>query len=111
MHFPDPSNEITIMAQEYNIRGYLTTTPEIRYLKVNYRLIVTPDVLKFLPHQYVVIPTTVDFDDTKKKLVALGVESDQIISLPEYKAAWHIGKYIQLDWFCAERIQPCNGVC
>lgn len=87
--FPDPSNEITIMAQKYNIRGYLTTTPEIRYLKVNYRLIVTPDVLKFLPHQYVVIPTTVDYDDIKKKLVALGVESDQIISLSEYKK--HLG--------------------
>ena len=36
-----------------------------------------------------VIPTTVDYDDIKKKLVALGVESDQIISLSEYKK--HLG--------------------
>jgi len=37
----------------------------------------------------VVIPTTVDFADIKKRLVALGVESDQIISLSEYKK--HLG--------------------
>ena len=83
--FPDPSNEITFMASEYNVRGYLTTSMPIRFLKVNYRLIVTPDIIKFLPHKYIVIPNTVDFEKVKQQLVQAGINQDIIISLKEYR--------------------------
>lgn len=83
--FPNPSNKLTILTEMYNIRGFLTTNEEIRYLKANYRLIVTPDVMKFLPHQYVVIPDTVDFKNVKNELLACGVDANEIISLKDYR--------------------------
>lgn len=83
--FPDPSNRLTILTEMYNVRGLLTMTQEIRFLKANYRLIVTPDYVKFLPHKYIVIPDTVNYEETKSKLAEAGVSAKHIISLKEYK--------------------------
>lgn len=82
---PDPSNHITIMASMYNIRAYLSINQEVRFLKANYRLIITPDWIKFLPYKYIVIPNTVDFQNIKKQLISRGIVSEKIISEIEYK--------------------------
>ncbi|NMM99120.1 glycosyltransferase family 2 protein [Bifidobacterium olomucense] len=82
--FPSPSNDITLLASRYNVRGYLTDYDEVKFLKVNYRLIVTPDTMKFLPHQYVIIPNTVDFESVKSLLVKSGVDEATIISQNAY---------------------------
>ncbi|NRO89212.1 glycosyltransferase family 2 protein [Lactobacillus helveticus] len=82
--FPDPSNHITLMASKYNIRAYLTDEEKIAYLKANYRLIINPKNLKFIPHKYVVIPVTVNFDKIKEHLVEIGISSETIISEKEY---------------------------
>lgn len=83
--FPNPSNHITLMAAKYNIRAYLTDQEKIAYLKANYRLIINPKNLKFIPHKYVVIPKTVNFKIIKSNLVSLGVNEDSIITESEYK--------------------------
>ena len=83
--FPDPSNKLTILTEMYNVRGLITTTEEIRFLKANYRLIVTPDFVKFLPHKFIVLPGTVDFHRTKLELINAGIPENEIISLKEYK--------------------------
>lgn len=83
--FPNPSNKLTIYTEMFNVRGLVTTTEEIKFLKANYRLIVTPDFVKFLPHKYIVIPDTVDFDKTKNMLIECGVTEEEIISLMDYK--------------------------
>lgn len=87
--FPNPSNHLTMLTQMYNVRGLLTTTKEIRFLKANYRLIVTPDFVKFIPHEYIVIPDTADYDKTKAELVSCGIPADKIVSLKEYRK--HMG--------------------
>lgn len=58
----------------YNVRGILTSSEEIKFLKANYRLIVTPEFAKFLPHTYIVVPNTLDFDEMVKKYKALGID-------------------------------------
>lgn len=83
--FPNPSNKITILAELYNVRGYLTCCEEIKFLKANYRLIVTPSVAKFIPHQYILIPDTVQFEDIQKELVEAGIDSEIIISESTYR--------------------------
>ncbi len=83
--FPDPSNHITIMASMYNVRGYLTFREEIKFLKANYRLIVDPSFAKFLPHKYIIIPRTLDFESTRKRLMKSGIPSEVIISETLYK--------------------------
>lgn len=83
--FPDPSNKITLLASLYNVRAYLTDHNEINFLKANYRLILNKENLKFIPYQYIVIPDTVDFYDTKTELIASGIDEDKIVSLREYK--------------------------
>lgn len=83
--FPNPSNRLTILTQMYNVRALLTTTKEIRFLKANYRLIITPDFAKFIPHEFIVIPDTVNFEKTKEKIVEYGISPTNIITLLEYK--------------------------
>lgn len=83
--FPDPSNKLTILTEMYNVRGLVTITEEIKFLKANYRLIVTPDYLKFLPHEYVIIADESKYIETKELLSSLGIDRDSIISLKEYK--------------------------
>lgn len=83
--FPDPSNKLTILTEMYNVRGLVTTTEEIKFLKANYRLIVTPDFVKFLPHEYIVISDNSDFNKIKDLLVSYGLNKDKIISLSDYK--------------------------
>ena len=83
--FPAPSNHLTMLTQMYNVRGLLTTTKEIRFLKANFRLIVTPDFVKFIPHEYSVIPEKVDFIQTRDALLECGVAEREIISLADYK--------------------------
>lgn len=83
--FPNPSNRLTIMTEMYNVRGLITTTKEIKFLKANYRLIVTPDFVKFLPYEYIVIPKTVNYKTVKKKLIEEGIDKTKILSEKEYK--------------------------
>lgn len=83
--FPNPSNRLTILTEMYNVRGLVTTSEKIKFLKANYRLIVTPDFVKFLPHSYIVIPETLDVDSTKKELVEKGLDANLIISIKEYR--------------------------
>lgn len=92
--FPNPSNKLTILTELYNVRGFLTTTEEIKYLKANYRLIVTPDFVKFLPYEYIVVPDTVDYELTKATIVEYGIKPDEIISLNEYKKRIGLAKQI-----------------
>lgn len=82
--FPDPSNDITLLASKYNVRGYVTNCEEIKFLKVNYRLIITPEITKFFPYEYVVIPNTVNFTEIRDFLVKEGIKQDLIISEKEY---------------------------
>lgn len=82
--FPNPSNKLTILTEMYNVRGLVTTTEEIKFLKANYRLIVTPDFVKFLPHEYIVISNN-SFENIKKKLINLGLDSAKILSLSQYR--------------------------
>ena len=82
--FPNPSNKLTILTEMYNVRGLVTTTEEIKFLKANYRLIVTPHFVKFLPHEYIVISNN-SFENIKKKLINLGLDSAKILSLSEYR--------------------------
>ena len=100
--FPDPSNRLTVLTEMYNVRGLLTTTAEIRFLKANYRLIVTPDFVKFLLHRYVVIPDTVDFAETKERLTEQGVAPETILSLREYRQK--LGPFGNL--YCLLRFLP-----
>ncbi len=83
--FPNPSNHLTILTEMYNVRGILTDSEEIKFLKANYRLIVTAEFAKFLPHSYIVIPNTLDFDETVKKYKSLGIDENKIISLKDYR--------------------------
>ena len=83
--FPDPSNHLTILTEMYNVRGILTSSEEIKFLKANYRLIVTPEFAKFLPHTYIVVPNTLDFDEMVKKYKTLGIDEKKIISLKDYR--------------------------
>ncbi len=94
--FPNPSNHITIMTSMYNVRGYFTTHEEIRMLKVNYRLIVTSKELKFLPYKYLIIPKTLNYDKTSKRLIKLGVPSNKIISEEKYKKTLSIFLYVYI---------------
>lgn len=83
--FPDPSNKLTILTELYNVRGLVTTTEEIKFLKANYRLIITPDFLKFIPHEYVIIADETKYTEIKELLRSQGVDKDSIITLKEYK--------------------------
>ena len=92
--FPDPSNKLTILTEMYNVRGLVTTTEEIKFLKANYRLIVTPDFVKFLPHEYIVVADEKNYEKIKDSLVSKGLNDVEIISLPEYKKKLGIIKRI-----------------
>lgn len=100
--FPDPSNRITILTELYNVRGLLTTNEEIKFLKANYRLIVTSDFIKFLPHQYIVIPNTVDINEVRQQLIELGIDGSKIISERGYQK--ELGLFLRC--YCAVRFIP-----
>ena len=89
--FPNPSNRLTTLTELYNVRGLVTTTEEIKFLKANYRLIVTPDFVKFLPHEYVVISDMENFEAVRNSLIKAGIKASDIISIREYKKS--------LGWF------------
>ena len=100
--FPDPSNKLTILTEMYNVRGILTTVEEIKFLKANYRLIVTPDFVKFLPYQYIVISDEEKYKKIKENLICEGIDKEKIVSLKEYKK--HIG--IIKNVYCAFTFVP-----
>lgn len=83
--FPNPSNKLTILTEVFNVRGLVTQTQEIKFLKANYRLIVTPDFIKFLPHEYIVVIDEKSYPNVKSILQKDGVEGEKIITLSEYK--------------------------
>lgn len=83
--FPNPSNKLTILTELYNVRGLVTLSEEIKFLKANFRLIVTPDFVKFLPHKYIVIPDTLDFNSVRDQLIENGLNINDIISLKDYR--------------------------
>ena len=100
--FPDPSNHLTMLTQMYNVRALLTTTEEIRFLKANYRLIVTPDYVKFIPHEYIVVPETVDYESAKKKIISYGIPAEKVMSLAEYRKKLGPGR----DLFSSVAVVP-----
>lgn len=83
--FPNPSNQLTVLTELYNVRGLLTENQQIKFLKANYRLIVTPEFAKFLPHEYIVVPDTLDIEIVKNQYENTGINLDKIISLREYR--------------------------
>mgnify|MGYP003367404541 FL=1 len=82
---PDPSNESTFLVAKYNVRAYLTMQEEIEFLKCNYRLLVNPEQVKFIPHQFIVVPSTCDVEDVRMKLHDSGFSTDMVISVSEYR--------------------------
>lgn len=100
--FPNPSNKLTILTEMFNVRGIWSNKDEISFLKVNYRLIVNSKFLKFLPHQYVVIPSSLDFNKTKMLLTDSGIEESQIISLKDYIKSLGVFKLL----YCGIRFVP-----
>lgn len=82
---PDPSNESTFLVAKYNVRAYLTMQEEIKFLKCNYRLLVNPEQVKFIPHQFIVVPSTCDVEDVRMKLHNGGFSTDRVISISEYR--------------------------
>lgn len=82
---PDPSNESTFLVAKYNVRAYLTIQEEIKFLKCNYRLLVNPEQVKFIPHQFIVVPSTCDVEDVRMKLHDSGFSTDMVISVSEYR--------------------------
>lgn len=82
---PDPSNDSTFLVAKYNVRAYLTMQNEIKFLKCNYRLIVTPEQVKFIPHKYIVVPNTCDVSNVRSQLIDKGYSAENVISVNEYK--------------------------
>lgn len=58
---------------------------EIKFLKCNYRLIVTPEQVKFIPYKYIVIPNSCDVSDVRNQLLDKGFSNENVISIDEYK--------------------------
>lgn len=85
VYLPDPSNESTFLVAKYNVRAYLTMQEEIKFLKCNYRLLVNPEQVKFIPHQFIVVPSTCDVEDVRIKLHNGGFSTDRVISVGEYR--------------------------
>jgi glycosyltransferase involved in cell wall biosynthesis len=82
---PSPTNNLVVLTELFNVRGYITTCKQMRFLKVNFRLIVTPDIAKFLPYSYIVVPNTVNYSAIKEKLIQEGINQSKIISIDDYK--------------------------
>lgn len=82
---PDPSNDSTFLVAKYNVRAYLTMQEEIKFLKCNYRLLVNPEQVKFIPHQFIVVPSTCNVEDVRMKLHDSGFSTDMVISVSEYR--------------------------
>ena len=94
---PDPSNASTFLVAKYNVRAYLTVQQEIKFLKCNYRLIVNPEQVKFIPHQFIVVPNTCDVDDVRKKLYNRGISAENVISVDEYRKKLGMFKCLYSD--------------
>ena len=82
---PSPSSKETVITAMVNVRAYLCVNDEIRFLKVNHRLIVTPNWVKFIPHAYIVVPPTVNKEDVEAQLNHYGVQCEKIIEWSEYQ--------------------------
>lgn len=82
---PNPSSKETLITAMANVRAYLCINDELRFLKVNHRLIVTPKWSKFIPHVYVVVPPTVKKEEVKKQLQLHDMNCDNVITWAEYK--------------------------
>ncbi|WP_348664276.1 glycosyltransferase family 2 protein [Dubosiella newyorkensis] len=91
--FPNPSNELTMLTEMFNVRGLITLENRIKFLKANYRIIVMPDFVKFLPHEFIVIPNE-NYETIKENLINAGLYREKIISLREYKKELGIFKLI-----------------
>lgn len=91
---PDPSNRSIYLTNMYNVRGYLTDIPELRFLKANYRLIVTPDWIKFLPFEYIVVPNNVEIDVVISKMGLHFIDKELIITEREYRRK--LGPFLQI---------------
>lgn len=82
--FPDPSNKSTLMVARANVRAYLTDTEEIKFLKANYRLIVTTEWLKFIPFEYIVVPSEDDVDKVINVLGKGNINANKVVTWSEY---------------------------
>ena len=82
---PSPSRKETLITAMTNVRAYLCTNKEIRFLKANHRLIVTPEWVKFIPHTDVVIPPTVIKEDVEAKLKKYGCRNIKLVEWNEYQ--------------------------
>ena len=69
----------------------------IKFLKCNYRLLVNPEQVKFIPHQFIVVPNTCDVDDVRIKLHENGIITDRVISVSEYRKKLGMVKCIYSD--------------
>lgn len=94
---PNPSNESTFLVAKYNVRAYLTIQEEIKFLKCNYRLLVSPKQVKFIPHQFIVVPRSCDVEDVRMKLRYSGISVDRIISIDEYRKKLGLIKCLYSD--------------
>lgn len=100
--FPNPSNKLTVLTEMYNVRGLVTMTEEVKFLKANYRLIVMPDFVKFLPHEYIVISDSLNFESTRSELINAGLNREEIISLQDYRKKLGIIR----NTYCMVRFVP-----
>lgn len=82
--FPDPGNLSTFIVAKANVRAYLTLTEEIKFLKANYRIILTPDWVKFVPYQYIVVPDQAQLESVKESLRAYNIPEEIIVSWSQY---------------------------
>lgn len=90
--FPNPSNELTFLTAKANVRAYLTECEKIKFLKANYRLIITPDWVKFIPHVSIVVPNSIDIEMVKKVLIPYQLNNEQIITWKDY--------YSKMNFLC-----------
>lgn len=82
---PNPSSKETLITAMANVRAYLCINNELRFLKANHRLIVTPKWVKFIPHVYIVVPPTVKKEEVVKQLQLHDVDCDKVITWKEYQ--------------------------
>lgn len=94
--FPDPSNELTFITAMVNVRAYLTVEENIKFLKANYRLIITPEWVKFIPHAAIIVVDDKSVDDIKNKLSLYGLDRE-VKTWKQYKKDLN---YFQRLW-CA----------
>lgn len=83
--FPNPSNQMTLLTELFNVRGLLSNIGEIKFLKANYRLITDLKMLKFLPYDYIIILDDNKYYKIKNLLIDNNIEENKILTLEMYK--------------------------